>query len=323
LTHRFVEKPIRFGKVTRLRMASLVLVMAFLFGIGHWVSLEHGMKWRFNHLLAADPNTMVVGADRGLLRHGCGLPAAVQNQFKDCYEQNKTVASQYLITGDSKAEALFYGLARESKVDQGWTLIGGTYFMTQSANDQLVSQRILSDDHMQVVVISNALRGLTPLEEDTGRILSPPTDQQIDDWIDQFEQETRALRHAGRDLVYVMDNPTLPDPNDCISGETTQLPILKSLLYRSANPHCIQHYSDHLKWTSAYHEFGRRLQQRLPEILVYDPVPLLCDAKTDLCPMAIHGQFLYSYGDHISDVANSIIAKDMLEKIHERFPGVH
>jgi hypothetical protein len=160
---------------------------------------------------------------------------------------------------------------------------------------------------------------LTQLEEDTGRILSPPTDQQTEEWIDQFEQETQALRQAGRHLVYVMDNPTLPDPNDCIAGETTQIPVLKSLLYRSQNPHCTQRYSDHLKWTAAYYEFGRRLQQRLPEILVYNPVPLLCDVQTDLCPMTIHGQYLYSYGDHISDVANSIIAKDLLAKIQERF----
>jgi peptidoglycan/LPS O-acetylase OafA/YrhL len=319
LTHRFIEYPIRFGKTARSRTVMLVLGMGVLFGLGHWVSWGHGMKWRFNDLLEADPSTMVVGADRGLLLHHCGLSEEEEAHLKDCFAQNKKTPSHFMITGDSKAEALFYGLARESPENINWTLIGGTYFITNSSQDRRVLQRALSDPQMQVVVISNALRGLTPLEEDTGRILNPPTEKQIEQWIDQFEQETRAWRQTGRHLVYVIDNPTLPDPNDCISGETTHIPVVKSLLYRSANPRCNQHYSDHLKWTAAYYDFARRLQQRLPDILVYNPVPLLCNSQTDLCPMSIHGQFLYSYGDHISDTASSIIAKDLLMKIKARF----
>jgi hypothetical protein len=49
-------------------------------------------------------------------------------------------------------------------------------------------------------------------------------------------------------------------------------------------------------------------------MVVYDPTPLLCDIPNNVCRVTEDGKFLYSYGDHISDFANSMIAKDMEEK---------
>jgi hypothetical protein len=48
---------------------------------------------------------------------------------------------------------------------------------------------------------------------------------------------------------------------------------------------------------------------------VYDPTHLVCDVANNHCGIAKDGQFLYSYGDHYSDYANSMVAKDFLAEL--------
>ncbi|AJX96083.1 hypothetical protein ISJ10_23260 [Burkholderia pseudomallei] len=52
--------------------------------------------------------------------------------------------------------------------------------------------------------------------------------------------------------------------------------------------------------------------------LVYRPdidglrAAALCDAKRDVCPMTLDRHYLYSYGDHLSDYGNGLVAKQFL-----------
>ncbi len=323
LTHRFIERPIRFGPPSKTRMTALLLGMAVLFGLGHWVSRGHGLSWRFADRLEADPTTMVIGADRGRLLNTCGLTDSEMVGIGYCIQDNKGVSPQFIALGDSKAEALFYGLARESGPQQAWMLVGGTNFLGTGRDNDIALARIERDPAVQVVVFNNALRGLMPLEHGTGRVLKVPSEADQQRWIDAYSRVFARLQRTGRHVVFVLDNPTLPDPNDCISGPMTSLPVLSTLLHRSPNPKCVQRYSDHLQWTAPYYAFAQRLQAANPEVLVYNPVPLLCDPVTDRCPMAKDGTYLYSYGDHLSDAASSLVAKDLLARMRERWtlPG--
>lgn len=142
---------------------------------------------------------------------------------------------------------------------------------------------------------------------------------QMQDWLQAYAAVFERLHRSGRHVVFVLDNPTLPGPNDCICGRMSSWPLLGDLLYRRPKPSSTQRYSDHLCWTAPYHEFARRLQAENPQVMVYNPAPLLCDSAADLCPMARQGQFLHSYGEHLSDVANSLIARDLLPRIRERW----
>ena len=323
LTHRFIERPIRFGPPSRLRMAGLLVGMAVLFGLGHWVSIGHGMKWRYEHRLEADLASMVIGADRGRWAKRCGLTEQDMPGIGFCMQSNPAVDSQFVILGDSKAEALFYGLARESAATQSWAILGGTNFLGTGSDNDLALARIERDPKVKVVVLHNALRGMMPLEHGTGRVLTPPTEEAMTSWLTTYRALFDRLQRSGRHVVFVMDNPTLPDPNDCISGRMSDWPLLGDLLHRKPNPLCTQRYSDHRLWTAPYTEFARRLQADNPQVLVYNPVPLLCDEASDLCPMSRNGQFLYSYGDHLSDHASSLVARDLLARLRARWalPG--
>lgn len=320
LTYRFVERPIRFGPTSKWRMSVLLLGMAVLFGLGHWVSQGRGMKWRYEGRLPADLSTMVIGADRDRLHtKTCDLEPQDMQAIRYCMQDKKEVSPQFIALGDSKAEALIYGLSRESGPHQAWMMMGEPNFLSQRPANDIALARIERDPAIKVVLLGNALRGMMPVEAGTGRILQAPTAAQVQAWLQAYATVFDRLHRSGRHVVFVLDNPTLPDPNDCISGRMSDWPVLGDLLYRQPNPLCTQRYSDHLKWTAAYYEFARRLQAENPQVLVYNPVPLLCDTATDLCPMARNGQFLYSYGDHLSDVANSMIARDLLPRIRERW----
>jgi len=121
-------------------------------------------------------------------------------------------------------------------------------------------------------------------------------------------------------VVFVIDNPTFPDPTSCISGGATSSPFLNRFLRRKKNPHCTIRYPDHLAGTQAYRQFVDELQRLHPRLVVYDPTPLLCDIPGNLCAMTEGEKFLYSYGDHVSDYANSKIARDMLPVIRGLAP---
>ena len=128
----------------------------------------------------------------------------------------------------------------------------------------------------------------------------------------------RRLQQANKKVVFVIDNPTLPDPSSCIEGEMTSLPVLNRLLYRAANSNCNMTYTAHLAGTAAYQQFIKRLAKRNPQLLIFDPVPLLCDVPANQCTYHEAKYFLYSYGDHLSDYANSKIAKQLLPLIRRQ-----
>jgi hypothetical protein len=67
-----------------------------------------------------------------------------------------------------------------------------------------------------------------------------------------------------------------------------------------------------MKGTRAYQVFLKQLQAQNPELLIFDPLPELCDLTKNTCSISEGNNFLYSYGDHISDYASSKIAKRLL-----------
>ena len=315
LTYRFIEKPIRSSRGPRpARLAFLMMgVMVVLLFVGYGINRNNGLGWRHHGKLSADPHTMVLGADRSRVRADCGIAQPEQRQLGYCLSDPKSIQPNLAILGDSKAEALFYGLVRESRPDQAWVLIGKPNFLVDNPVNELALNRVLQDPAIRVVVLTHALRSMTALEENTGRLLSTPDAAQLDNWHARYSQVLKQIRQAGKYPVLVLDHPTLPDPNDCIEGEMTQLPVFNRLLWRKGNPHCTQTYTFHRENTAVYRAFAQRLQSAYPELLVFDLAPIVCEERADVCAITRKGQFLYSYGDHLSDVSNTQAAQALYQ----------
>lgn len=324
ITYRFIERPVRRSRSTsphRLALTMMAVMVVLLF-VGYGINRHEGLGWRQYGLFKADPATMALGADRGRLQHTCGVDPAQMPLLGYCLQDPKPIQPQFAILGDSKAEALYYGLSREASPQQAWVLIGKPNFVAEMPVNEVALSRVLQDPNIRVVVLSSALRSMTPLDEDSGRMLAPPSSAQMDMWHTRFSQLLQKLIDADKYPVLVLDHPTLPDPNDCIAGAVTRIPGLKQLLQRQANPHCQQTYSFHVNNTVPYQAFAHRLKEAFPRLLVFDLAPVLCDVSQDRCDISRNGQFLYSYGDHLSDISNSQAAQALYRQMALQWPHI-
>ena len=324
LTYKLIERPVRSRPHSRGIIWALCIMMFVLFITGIAIKKLDGVSTRQLSLLNGDPATLVLGADRSDLQHDCGLTEAQKPVFEYCLQ--KTSGAPFLLLGDSKAEALFYGLVRHATPGNQWKMIGsvhpplanGSLDNRQQQKNQIAFDYALQNPSVRVVAIAIALRSTFPIHTDTGFISSDvlPAGK-----FNAYDTIIGQLEHAGKQVVFVMDNPTFPDPRSCISGGITNSPVLNQVLRRRENPLCTLRYSDHLAGTRSYRSFVARLKERHPSMLVFDQSPLLCDVGNDLCTVTRDGKFLYSYGDHISDYANSMIAQELIHLLNASFVG--
>lgn len=325
LTYKFLECPVRARPRSRNIVLMLCLTMFLLGAVGLIVKKLDGFKSRQFSMLNGESGTMVLGADRGRLLHECGIAEPQKSNFQYCLSGGQE-QPRYALLGDSKGEALFYGLVRESKPDMQWMMIGtvappeleDASDDRQHLKNRLALQTVVANPSVKVVALTVALRGIFPLNEDTGFIAADaiPSAGKIATYSRTIQQ----LEQAGKRVVFVIDNPTFPDPTSCISGGATSNSFLNRFLRRKENPRCTISYSDHLAGTQAYRQFIGKLKRLHPDLTIYDPTPLLCDIPNNVCTITQNGKFLYSYGDHISDYANSMIARDMLSVVRKLAP---
>ena len=317
LTYRFVEKPIRFSDRYPRAVFWLSLWMVAVLLMSHAVNRLDGLKFRHHGMLNADPTTLVVGAERGTLQPTCTLAPEDMHLFKWCFNDGKTSPPNHALIGDSKGEALVYSLIRKSPSDHGWLMLGPINVLSADNDAGRIAFSVLEGNpNLQVIVMANALRGLFPLNADTGFIANSAIDTKaIDQMVASYTRKITDWQSLGKRVVFVIDNPTLPDPNSCITGGLTPFESLNKVLRRAENPYCKLKYSDHIKGTAPFQHFITKLKQANPALLVYDPLPLLCDLPADICTIERNGKFLYSYGDHISDHAGMLIADQLLPLI--------
>ena len=317
LTYRFVEKPIRFSDRYPRAVLWLSLWMVAVLLMSHAVNRLDGLKFRHHGMLNADPTTLIVGAERGTLQPTCTLAPEDMHLFKWCFNDGKTNPPNHALIGDSKGEALVYSLMRKSPAEHGWLMLGPINIL-RADNDagRAAFSALESNPNLQVIVMANALRGLFPLDADTGLIANSALDMEaIDQMVAAYTRKITQWQSLGKRVVFVIDNPTLPDPNSCITGGLTPFESLNKVFRRAENPYCKLKYSDHMKGTAPFQQFITKLKRANPALLVYDPLPLLCDIPADICTIERDGKFLYSYGDHISDHAGMLIADQLLTQI--------
>jgi peptidoglycan/LPS O-acetylase OafA/YrhL len=324
-TYRWVERPIRLKMRSPRQIKAVLwmlsLLMLCMLLVGYGINRNDGLKFRHSDRLAADASTIVIGADRASLKRECGVPNSAQLGFEWCLSQPKTVAPRYAVVGDSKAEALFYGLAKESQQDEHVLLMGSMRLVdampsahqppANQARARAALERIKGDSNIEWVILSNTLVHMVQTNKQ-GLIASTASQSQLALWMQAYKDLLSELQTSGKRVMLVIDNPTLPDPNSCIEGDMTPFAWLNHLVYRRANSECKLPLSKHLQGTALYRSSFEQLAKSHPNVQVFDTVPLLCDAASNMCTYHEGRQFLYSYGNHISDYASEKIAKQIV-----------
>ncbi|OQA33065.1 MAG: O-acetyltransferase OatA [Betaproteobacteria bacterium ADurb.Bin341] len=329
LTYRFVELPIRTasGQTAKKRIVLLACLMLLIFIAGIAIRKLDGIKSRHYSMLNGDVRTLVLGEDRHLRPHHCGVPETQKKIFRFCLSKDD-LPPRIIILGDSKAEAIFYGLAREAGPETGVAIIGSINLPKddpnakdpESVKRRLALRAATESPSVETVVLVLAMRAFFSIDNETG-LIKGSQEQAIAYWRQEFNTVISQLEQRGKRVIFLIDNPFLPDPRSCVAGGMTSSPFLNQFLRRQPNPRCTIRLTDHLAGTAPYRQLLDELARRHPSLIVYDPTPFLCDTAQNQCAITRDGKFLYSYSDHYSDYANSLIAKDLLAALRKKAPS--
>jgi peptidoglycan/LPS O-acetylase OafA/YrhL len=323
ITYRVFEIPIRYQlRGNSAVLAGLVGLMLVLGSVGAAIYLGDGFNFRTVVTINPAAKTIVNLAPVGSLT-SCDLLGLKKPDDENifCY-RDKRGNIAYALIGDSKASALFPGLLR-TPARHGWINIGRVLPITSNsqlfekfkAGSQFAIALVTKDSHIKVVVLTMAVRQLFQLPPGSDATLeSLPSSGNYEVAFSGLDATVTNLIEAGKRVVITVDNPAMADPHDCLD-RTTAVPLFDVLFHKQRNPLCQISYKKHIGLTEQYRRLLFSLKEKHPDIILYDPLPLICDIKHDVCSISSHGKFLYSIGDHISDYASDLIARDLVPLI--------
>ncbi|WP_371880692.1 acyltransferase family protein [Caballeronia sp. S22] len=332
-TYLFIEKPVRFARSRSVSVALPCVALMIVSGCGAAVNKYESTTFGDKYVGGPDPATAVHGDGHIYIEGGCGVPKDEETRW--ICVQDKRERPHIVMWGDSKTEALYWGPLRKSSEGKRWAMIsrascapftgvaearsprsGRGLDQCLSANE-VALRSMVADRNIQTVVIAAAMRDVDHIalaKKAGGRV--DPTGA-----LDGLSNSISALEAAGKRVIFVIDNPTLPDPKQCVVRHIATVPGGRQFVEWSRHglpDLCSIPLTKHLQVTADYRRLVMRLQEMHPDMLVYDPASVLCDMPKGVCPISKDGKFLYSYGDHVSDYANGLLADDLLAKMAGR-----
>jgi peptidoglycan/LPS O-acetylase OafA/YrhL len=220
-TFQFLEKPIRNSKPSNKIIVGLVLGLLMVGVAGHLINKSKGVPSRQFGLLNADPSSLAMGADRSRLLHECLVAEENKKIFQTCWTDPKG-QPRLAVIGDSKAEAIFYGLARESSADASWMMLGN---MTPVANEfsrfdvknavrtTLATEALLKNKKIEIVLLGVALRsifGVPEIYSHENMVASPHYQNSLLGLSKTINQ----LEKSGKKVIFFYGSPWLPRPQE-------------------------------------------------------------------------------------------------------------
>ena len=321
LTYRLIEKPIRFGRKGRGAIVWMLLLMLSLGSVGVAI-------WQTNGTAAKSGGPYRTAFDGGDLGHsvdGCGISDVYRGLFPICLHDGRG-AAKYALLGDSKANALYPGLVRTSTEQGRWLFIGGAgrdsptpllssdpalaYFQQRTT---VAINSLVNNSSVETVVIVFAARTLFQISDGTTsggvrsydfryalKLNETPSYQRTFDGLDRA---VSSLVDGGKKVVLVVDNPTLPDPADCLTRHIP-IPGLDALLVNPNLHACRLSLTEHRTRIHTYLRLLNSVRDRhRQQVRIFDPTELLCNKDAGVCGPLENGRMLYAFTDHISDYA--------------------
>lgn len=318
-TYVLVEKPVRYGTRGALKVAALMgAMLAIGFG-GFNVYDRDGLEFRGPQIVGKDRG--YDGGPGGTMVPRCGLPAEVSAGFT-CWEDTRP-AIRFALVGDSKASAIHGGLVRTSTADGRWLFIGmgskdkplpiissDLVYSAYQAGSAIALKALAENKQIQVVLIVTSTRALFRLKNATDiEDLDRSPNYQVA--LEGLQRTVDILKSAQKKIVFLIDNPTLPHPEDCLP-RTTSSEVLNRMLKQTLNQRCLLPLDRHLELSRKYRQLLTTLARNNEgAVTLFDSVPFLCDQKDNICTTIKDGRLLYDGTDHISDHAAGLIGKEL------------
>jgi hypothetical protein len=324
-TYKFVECPIRFGKHGKVKVAILVVLMAVTCFVGYNIFQRGGLSFRNVVKINTSLSSRFDGGAGVSLAKDCGIDFKykdIQNKIGICVSDIR-MPLRYALIGDSKASAIFEGLIRTSSDDGRWLFIGGNspygspipvisdadIYKNFQPLSRVAINSVASNPKIEKVVLVTATRALFQLSNDVD-IEDLPTSKNYEAALDGLKGAVQILVSSGKKVILVVDNPTLPHPEDCINRKTNIFFVNKILVH--GNPKCILSLDAHLMLSTKYRELLQAVKSTYPsDIEIFDTTKYLCDESKRECTHIKDGRLLYGYTDHLSDYASGIIGVNL------------
>ncbi|MCS4609151.1 acyltransferase [Enterobacter kobei] len=327
-TYYLFEKPLRkiFKQQRGRKAIALTGTMMILLCLGLLTSYQNGIPNRDFVKLSPDRKSGYGGGMPKNIALGCGATTEHQKKYiPNCFHDSRG-ESTYGLIGDSKSMALFPGLMRTAK-DAYWTYAGGTskidgknnitmpvitddndYSIYQEASKASIDV-LVKDNNIKYVVYVIAARAIFQLKTDY-HIHDLPASNKYQTAFNGLMVGVKQLIDSGKKVVFVIDNPTLPYPEDCLV-RNIQIPVIGKKL-TNRNKGCEITLEEHYTLSKKYNDLLEEIQSTHPgEIFLFDTVNILCDKEK--CKQTKDGHYLYGVTDHISDYASGVVGSRLNE----------
>ena len=324
LTYTFIEKPIRFGGHRKFTTAALCMAMLLTGGIGYSSFLADGLPFRAAVKINLSKESGLDGLDEGKAIAGCGIAKEEDRKLFGACMHDSREPPKYAVIGDSKAASIYPGLVRTSNETGRWLIIGGNgpngapvpvisdqpIFVNYQRLVNIAIKAVSENPKIETVALVTAVRSLFQLANDYS-IEDLPNNANYDAALEGLTNATNMLIKAGKKIVIVVDNPTFPDPRDCVGRKTTS-GVVNSILVKSVSWRCRLEVSQHLELSKLYLNLLDQVHRTNPEkITIFDTLKYFCDLENGVCLPYRDNRLLYSYSYHISDYAAGLIGKDL------------
>lgn len=326
LTWRFIERPVRerlpahAGRARTVRFVAATVGALAIVASGGWMTHEqHGLADRYP---ALERRLTELSLSEHLRRRGmfekCAGALAEGNTLAWC-ETSRPGEPVMALLGDSHADSLFPGLA--AAASDNWLLLAQPACPPTSdivvrrqgwpdvcADANGVALRLMRESR-QIRTIVLALRGLY-YDHDRDVVLAPAPHQAAMTRGNLLEyglaHEIDALQGAGHQVILFLDVPELDFlPADCV--ETRPFHFTS----KAVRAPCAVDRAAVVESQRPYRAIVGDLAAKYPRLRVFDPLPLLCDARQ--CDVARDGVMLYRDRNHLSLSGSRLVAGGFLK----------
>ncbi len=335
-SYHLIEQPLRRSRSTKV----LILIVLAWLGLGALGFLCMQLPDKFERdVVRENPQATQTGFAGGAreLSIPCDLPQNQRDLFLVCAKDYRGNV-RYALLGDSKAHAMYQGLVRTSSADGRWLFVGGTKqfgatipvisdapeFAAYQKSSRLALTMLQKDKAIQVVVFVVSMRALFQLSDgvkagnrdtyDYQYLRQLPASSTMELAYAGLKRAITAMQEAGKQVVFVVDNPPLPEAIDCAGRKTasTQLNRWFHLEHRGANPDCSLPVDKFRRDAEKYFQLIHRLQFEFAHgFKVFDASTIYCDGPSGLCGATKQSRLLYAYTDHISDFAAGLVGEKL------------
>lgn len=299
LTYRFIERPVRFGKNGKFRVAVLVLLMAGAGLTGYVTYFKDGLAFRENASLKAEYAGDIGHTEffQHIFKKHFPCPrgpiadeAERWEGFVRCAQSKSSPDVEVALVGDSHAEHLFLGVA-DAFSDKNVAyyikghapFVGGNHFNN-------IFEFLENSKSVKKVILTMYW---------SSRIREVPTDSTLEN---ELIQVVDRLSRAGKNVYLVHDVPKFPfDPKAC---KGARWPL-------SGTRACQMSPESYKSQTAKYSAALERIAEMRPEIKILDVEKYFCNEAS--CSMVKGNALLYRDTNHLNVNGSLYLGKKLIE----------